>query len=80
MILFISFLGPGDSLGSNPHFRLKNFYEQGERETLLAEVSQLRTQVYGDILFPFCPCVALQWHLIDPLRLSNAFTYQKKTV
>jgi hypothetical protein len=53
MIFFVSFLDDGDSFCSISHVRFQNFYEQGEREKLLAEVSELRKQVYNDILISF---------------------------
>lgn len=33
--------------------RFQEFYKQGEREKLLAEISELRNQVLGDSFFGF---------------------------
>lgn len=55
----VFFLDARDSLYIIPQFRFQNFHEQGEREALLAEVSELRNQVYEDLI-PLCPYLLLQ--------------------
>lgn len=44
--------------------RFQDFYEQGERETLLTEVSDLRDQVCVDSVFPYDLSAGFFHHII----------------